>query len=157
MAEKQKFNCPKCNENTLYSFNTPEGIDIDLCDSCKGIWMDKGEAATFTELADDIPKLQEVLSQAKYTEYTCPKCQGILQEMKYVPEGNLVIDRCDKCGGIWLDAEELWQMEDLASRVEDPRSRIMRAIKDMQNQGYIAIKDIKDSLPKKKDDEEEVK
>jgi Zn-finger nucleic acid-binding protein len=151
MSEKQKFKCPKCHKETLYSFNTPEGIEIDLCDSCKGIWLDKGESATFTELADDIPNLEEALADAKDTDYVCPKCQGKFQQMKYIHEGDLIIDRCNKCFGIWLDANELWQLEDLAARVEDPSSRIMRAIKDMKAHGYIAIKDIKDEIHKKKE------
>jgi hypothetical protein len=40
-------------------------------------------------------------------------------------------------------------MEDLASRVEDPRSRIMRAIKICRTRIY-SHKGHKDSLPKKK-------
>ena len=147
--EQKKFICPKCHKESLYAFNTPEGIIIDLWDACKGIWMDRGEAASFTELTDDIPNLEEALKDAKDTEYMCPKCGGKLQQMKYLPEGELIIERCIKCFGIWLDAEELWQMENLASRVEDPRSRIMRAIKNMQDQGYIAIKDIQETIPKK--------
>lgn len=37
----------------------------------------------------------------------CPKCDGTLMEM--VHEG-VVIDRCDKCNGVWLDAGELEQL-----------------------------------------------
>ncbi|HEY0407567.1 MAG TPA: zf-TFIIB domain-containing protein [Pyrinomonadaceae bacterium] len=34
----------------------------------------------------------------------CPKCAGALQPVMF--EG-VEIDACDKCGGVWLDANEL--------------------------------------------------
>jgi uncharacterized protein len=34
----------------------------------------------------------------------CPKCEGSLKEMSH--EG-VLIDRCNKCNGVWLDAGEL--------------------------------------------------
>ena len=34
----------------------------------------------------------------------CPKCDGTLQAVMF--EG-VEIDTCDKCGGVWLDANEL--------------------------------------------------
>ena len=34
----------------------------------------------------------------------CPKCDGTLQGLMF--EG-VEIDACDKCGGVWLDANEL--------------------------------------------------
>jgi ribosomal protein L37AE/L43A len=34
----------------------------------------------------------------------CPKCDGTLHEITFE---NVSIDRCDKCGGVWLDAGEL--------------------------------------------------
>ena len=37
----------------------------------------------------------------------CPRCTGRLHAEKYDEVG---IDRCDTCGGIWLDAGELEQI-----------------------------------------------
>ena len=37
----------------------------------------------------------------------CPRCTGKLHAEKYDEVG---IDRCDTCGGIWLDAGELEQI-----------------------------------------------
>ena len=34
----------------------------------------------------------------------CPKCDGTLVEVAFE---NVQIDRCDKCGGVWLDSGEL--------------------------------------------------
>jgi Zn-finger nucleic acid-binding protein len=39
----------------------------------------------------------------------CPKCDGHLLETEYE---HIVIDVCDKCSGVWLDAGELAQAID---------------------------------------------
>ena len=40
---KEKFMCPKCKKKTLSYFNTSEGVVLDFCDECSGIWFDKNE------------------------------------------------------------------------------------------------------------------
>ena len=37
----------------------------------------------------------------------CPRCEGTLNE---VVHEDVRFDRCDKCGGVWLDAGELEQL-----------------------------------------------
>jgi len=37
----------------------------------------------------------------------CPRCDGSLKELQFE---EVMIDRCDKCGGIWLDSGELEQL-----------------------------------------------
>jgi len=45
--------------------------------------------------------------EAKDLHLKCPKCDGTLYETEF--EG-IVIDLCDKCHGVWLDAGELAQV-----------------------------------------------
>ncbi len=47
--------------------------------------------------------------ETKDLHLECPKCDGKLLETEYE---NIVIDVCDKCTGVWLDAGELAQMVD---------------------------------------------
>ena len=35
------MNCPNCNVNLLISDR--QGIEIDYCPQCRGIWLDRGE------------------------------------------------------------------------------------------------------------------
>ena len=37
----------------------------------------------------------------------CPRCEGTLRENKFE---EVMIDTCEKCGGIWLDSGELEQL-----------------------------------------------
>ena len=51
-------------------------------------------------------KLKAKLQKAEKTaiDLCCPKCAGHLES--YTFEG-FALDRCDKCGGIWMDRGEL--------------------------------------------------
>ena len=37
----------------------------------------------------------------------CPRCDGSLKELQFE---EVMIDRCDNCGGVWLDSGELEQL-----------------------------------------------
>ena len=40
--------------------------------------------------------------------YACPVCLGVsMTKLRLVAQGNLVLDHCQRCGGIWFDAEEI--------------------------------------------------
>ncbi|MFZ4548819.1 MAG: zf-TFIIB domain-containing protein [Bacteroidales bacterium] len=41
------MNCPKCN-NLLLISNT-QGVEIDHCPNCRGIWLDRGELEKIIE------------------------------------------------------------------------------------------------------------
>lgn len=41
------MNCPVCNEQLLLS--EKQGIEIDYCPKCRGIWLDRGELEKIVE------------------------------------------------------------------------------------------------------------
>ena len=45
--------CPKCEG--VMKERTREGIEIDVCGSCRGIFLDKGELEKFIEMAEQGP------------------------------------------------------------------------------------------------------
>lgn len=45
------MNCPSCNE-TL-AMTERQGIDIDYCPKCRGVWLDKGELDKIIEKSLD--------------------------------------------------------------------------------------------------------
>ena len=129
------MNCPKC-QSSIHEI-TFEGVTVDFCDSCKGIWFDADEMAFMLEMASDIPDLDEVKKDAKPTEYGCPRCENRkLEEMKFIALHDLLIDRCPQCHGIWLDKGELPKIEKIAARLGDPKSKIMLASRQLQEKGY---------------------
>lgn len=52
-------------------------------------------------------KVSEEAKAAGNSTMMCPRCDGKLEESKF--EG-VLIDTCDKCGGVWLDCGELGQL-----------------------------------------------
>ena len=51
------MNCPKCRSE-IHEMKF-EGVEVDFCSSCKGIWFDKDEMAFMLELPFDIPQIEE--------------------------------------------------------------------------------------------------
>jgi len=131
------MNCPKCHNN-MHEM-TLEGVELDFCPSCKGLWFDHDEIAFMTELPTDIPDLAEVEQDARKTEYACPRCGTTLEEMKFVKAEDLLIDRCPQCKGIWLDKDELQKVEEIASHIGDVKSKIMLACKQLKAKGYTIL------------------
>lgn len=52
-------------------------------------------------------KVAEEAKAAGTSSMQCPRCDGSLKENKFE---EVVIDTCDKCGGVWLDSGELEQL-----------------------------------------------
>lgn len=46
------MNCPVCNEQLLIS--NKQGIEIDYCPKCRGIWLDRGELEKIIERSNQI-------------------------------------------------------------------------------------------------------
>ena len=52
-------------------------------------------------------KVSEEAKAAGTSSMQCPRCDGSLKESKFE---EVMIDTCDKCGGVWLDSGELEQL-----------------------------------------------
>ncbi len=52
-------------------------------------------------------KVAEDAKTAGTSSMHCPRCDGNLKESKFE---EILIDTCDKCGGVWLDSGELEQL-----------------------------------------------
>jgi uncharacterized protein len=52
-------------------------------------------------------KVSEEAKAAGISSMRCPRCDGNLAESKFE---EVLIDTCDKCGGVWLDSGELEQV-----------------------------------------------
>jgi Zn-finger nucleic acid-binding protein len=51
------MNCPVCNEQLLLS--EKQGIEIDYCPKCRGIWLDRGELEKIVERSNQVHKVLE--------------------------------------------------------------------------------------------------
>ena len=45
------MNCPNCNETLVMSER--QGVEIDYCPKCRGVWLDRGELDKIIEKSND--------------------------------------------------------------------------------------------------------
>ncbi len=96
-----------------------EGVPIDRCPHCRGVWLDHGELEAIQSTQDsdfrDVPlsvmdKVTAASAMAKAkTEkaLTCVTCDTALVKREYSFSSQIMIDNCPKGHGMWLDASEL--------------------------------------------------
>jgi hypothetical protein len=101
--------CPKCREPLIVvEF---EGVEVDHCLDCHGVWLDTGELELLMERAGLRPaRWLEALSAAgagKSGARRCPRCRRKLRVITVGAQPPAELDRCPAGHGLWLDAGEL--------------------------------------------------
>lgn len=130
--------CPKC-AGSLHGVDSREGVTLDFCDGCKGLWFEAGEVASYFELTSDVPDLDTARATQTSSAWSCPKCSTALVSFRYGAPGDLVVDRCLSCGGIWLDRGEVPALERLSAHLESPKSRLLVTMRRARDAGYVVL------------------
>jgi Zn-finger nucleic acid-binding protein len=130
------MNCPKCKKDTLNAFGMIEGVHVDFCSGCKGIWFDKGELAFYTEMPVDIPSIDKAMASGRSTGLACPVCQNQeLVEVHYLPGEHPLIDVCRGCKGVFVDRGELPMIEKSTTRLRGIEV-LGQVTKQLEDRGY---------------------
>jgi Zn-finger nucleic acid-binding protein len=79
-------------------------VELDACPTCHGIFLDKGEIKTLTGSSDLHKLLSKYLGVDSDSQLVCPNCGGL---MDGEDAGDIRVDVCIHCYGVWLDAGEL--------------------------------------------------
>lgn len=99
--------CVRCN--SVLDKTTVAAIEVDLCPSCGGVWLDKGELERLNRVPREaVEGLRHALTGGEQaglspTQTACPVCPGKLTEVKL---GRVQIDCCTKCRGVFIDKGE---------------------------------------------------
>lgn len=109
--------CPFCS-NAMKEENY-EGVIIDRCCSCDGVWLDDNEIQiilqqtqkTFTELQKIEAIILKNQDHREKESLRCPKCGDLLQVLNYALNSGVFIDRCKNHHGVWLDKGELDKLQ----------------------------------------------
>ena len=75
-----------------------------MCPTCKGLFLDKREIRTLTGSSDLNKLLTRYLGLDSDSQLVCPNCGGL---MDGEDAGNVRVDVCLDCKGVWLDSDEL--------------------------------------------------
>lgn len=127
MSEIQEtsLGCPKC-PGKLKEMEV-EGVRIDFCWICEGIWFDSGELEKVIQNdtrnlkldhlgRDDFDgeEFADVKANINETAGCCPRCADgtELKREPYEPNPKLGIDVCPKGHGLWLDGGEVHLLRD---------------------------------------------
>lgn len=109
--------CPNCPDRNLKPALTRQGVEVDRCGKCGGIWLDRGEIFLFVKGRKKLlaEKIERAIERRTLSSRLSPRTGkpmvifGIL--------GEPAIDLCETSGGVWLDAGELGVVLDQPPRV----------------------------------------
>jgi Zn-finger nucleic acid-binding protein len=106
--------CPACKKIYLKPQVDPETqLEIDMCPKCYGMWFDAEELSKFFLsgtlkrkffLPEEAEPSQNVSFVLTTSARSCPRCKKPMAERLF---GEVSIDICDHCQGLWLDDGEL--------------------------------------------------
>jgi Zn-dependent protease with chaperone function/Zn-finger nucleic acid-binding protein len=104
--------CPSCDRPSLVETMTKGGVLVDVCKTCKGVWLDRGEVFFFSRKPRELEQLLEsaATDSAPSTRH-CPRCQVNLVEEPFLRR-DLIVDHCPECEGYWFDSGELQKAMD---------------------------------------------
>ena len=101
--------CPVCRASLVVVER--EGIEVDWCVDCGGLWFDAGELELLAVklgrplAAHDLPP---AAARGRPGRRRCPRCPRRLERLPFERQA-LELDRCPS-HGIWLDRGELGSM-----------------------------------------------
>lgn len=110
------MDCPKCSQASL-STEEADGLQVDVCSGCGGIWFDRGElhkalqmdGCAIAAFCDEV-----VDPDVNFEPGDCPSCGAgtTLLRVQSARNRDVTVDYCGRCRGLWLDGGEFVQIKD---------------------------------------------
>ncbi|MBM3318135.1 MAG: zf-TFIIB domain-containing protein [Candidatus Eisenbacteria bacterium] len=100
--------CPACREPLVVVER--EGIEVDWCAGCGGLWFDAGEIellAVATGREAGLAFSPPAGSAPEAAQRRCPRCARRMEERALAQEPPVLLDFCASGHGIWFDRGEL--------------------------------------------------
>jgi uncharacterized protein len=111
--------CPRCKAPLLPAVY--EWLTVQTCSDCHGHWLDREQLKAIVDTRDrtwDRDALaaarearRRPLLKAVRENLPCPSCGRAMQAFNYGADTGIILDKCDHCGGIWLDGGELEKVQ----------------------------------------------
>lgn len=108
-----ELDCPRCSIGKLEEIEV-DGILIDRCKVCGGLWFDAGE---LTQVSGDNASVRDLEAEipSGQVNVDCPRCEDTqLRRQSLCVGGRNECDiyRCPSCLGSWIDRGVLRSSED---------------------------------------------
>jgi Zn-finger nucleic acid-binding protein len=108
-SEARERHCVVCDVGMVT--RDVDGVEVDLCPACHGLWLDKDEVqALAAKDSDALAELREQMereaipSGAPLVERPCPACRG---KLTIAALSAVHVRHCSTCDGIFLERNEL--------------------------------------------------
>jgi len=107
--------CPVCKYDLIVV--EYQNIELDYCNSCKGVWFDSGELELLLKsqgleepkaFFDGMLNSQEAASPEK--KRSCPVCGHKMKKTAVGGQPEVLIDTCRDKHGLWFDGGEVSQL-----------------------------------------------
>ncbi len=97
--------CPNCNAGLVQKKR--DGIDMEICPSCQGMWLTPQE---LTQLEDEVfdfgdDEKGSLMLDFTASERKCPQCGNPMKRFEY-RFYDLEMEFCEAKHGFWLEADE---------------------------------------------------
>jgi Zn-finger nucleic acid-binding protein len=111
------MNCPNCNATLVAAKR--DGIDMETCASCNGMWLTRQELEALEDEAFDLGDGEKGTMVFESTADTrkCPECSKRMNSFQY-RFYDLAMDFCGDGHGFWLDAGEDRRVIELMKKEE---------------------------------------
>jgi Zn-finger nucleic acid-binding protein len=101
--------CPVCS--TLLFRRRVDGIELDGCPACGGVFFDKGELNQLVRKPETLRRVDSEFqpvetAMAPQRTGICPRCAHPLKAFEHPSLPGIQVDGCHGCKGIWLDHGE---------------------------------------------------
>lgn len=100
--------CPKCKSDMETVDHA--GVEIDRCQSCRGIWFDVGESESLRsrDAASAIDTGDPLVGKDsnRINRYRCPRCDGGMMRVVDPRRKDVWYEECTACRGSFFDAGE---------------------------------------------------
>jgi Zn-finger nucleic acid-binding protein len=117
-----------------------EGVAIQTCDGCGGEFVAPASILRIVQtrevvfgekfralFADHQPVFGIPAGQTE-RKLHCPGCNGPMRLLNFAVDTGVCVDRCDACGGIWLDNQELEKLQIIIEIFQDRLPEQLKAI-----------------------------
>lgn len=109
--------CPSCNTDLVQTKHS--GVDVELCQSCQGMWLSRQE---LNQLEDEVFDLGDdekgtLAFDSTATTGKCPQCGKPMRGFEY-RFYDLEMKFCEDGHGFWLDKDEDKRVLELMKKEE---------------------------------------
>jgi len=123
------MNCPRCSSELIIV--EAEGVELDWCSECGGVWFDEGEVEALLGRRQPISELFTAPEAGQDPSCRCPRCS---KKLLKVGLKQTVLDQCPAGHGLWFDRGELAALRE-AAQTEPARKVVEHLIETFGGTG----------------------